>query len=137
MKAIIVDIDGTICHKCDREYWEYDKVKDDSVNYGVVDILRAYDGYLFIKTEDKAEVVLITSRKEDSREVTLDWLLDNNIPFDKLYMRPNNDTREDWKVKKDIYNNIKDKYEVVAVFEDNEECCQMYKDEGLTVFKVI
>jgi hypothetical protein len=40
-------------------------------------------------------------------------------------------------VKKEIYEReIKGKYDVLFVLEDDEECCKMYKDLGLTVLQV-
>jgi hypothetical protein len=41
-------------------------------------------------------------------------------------------------VKREIYEReIRDKYEVLFVLEDNEDCCQMYRSLGLTVLRVM
>lgn len=56
---------------------------------------------------------------------------------DSLFMREDNDHRPAEILKKEIYDNhIKDKYDVVAVFEDDKANCRMWKQEGLFVFQV-
>jgi len=71
------------------------------------------------------------------REETMRWLEDNDIVFDQLYMRATDDTRKDSIVKQEIYDkHIKDKYNVVFVFDDRPQVVQMWRDNGLFVFDV-
>ena len=59
-------------------------------------------------------------------------------PSGKFICKKINDHRPSPIVKKEIYEReIKNKYEVLFVLEDSEECCQMYKELGLTVLKVM
>ena len=54
-----------------------------------------------------------------------------------LYMRKDGDYRPDCIVKREIYEQeIKDKYDVVGVFEDRDSCVKMWRALGLTCFQV-
>ena len=52
-------------------------------------------------------------------------------------MREDTDHRPDWQVKREIYEReIKDKYNVIGVFEDRQQCVDMWRSLGLTCFQV-
>ena len=47
-------------------------------------------------------------------------------------MRSKGDHRSDTEVKKEIYDKyIKDKYNILCVFEDRDKVVKMWRDEGL------
>ena len=63
--------------------------------------------------------------------------LEKKIDY-KMFMRGDADYRPAEILKKEIYDNhIKDKYEVIAVFDDDKNVCRMWKEQGLFVFQVI
>lgn len=141
IKAVIFGIDGVLAEKsADRDYKEYDKVDLDIHIDSSTEILKYYikSGYA---------IFFITGRTEHCREKTTTWILkhfplctfkDDNSGFSKLFMRRDTDHRLAEILKKEIYDNhIKDKYDVVAVFEDDTKICEMYKKEGLFVFQVL
>lgn len=79
----------------------------------------------------------LSGRKESAREYTKEWLKYNNILYDKLLMRKDNDDRKDAIVKKEIYDNIiKDNYNVLFVLDDRDSVVKMWRDEGLDCFQV-
>ena len=52
-------------------------------------------------------------------------------------MRSTEDNRKDAVVKREIYDNwIKDKYNVLAVFDDRNQCVDMWRGLGLTCLQV-
>lgn len=52
-------------------------------------------------------------------------------------MRPDGDHRPDYVIKREIYEReIKDKYDVIGVFEDRQRCVDMWRALGLTCFQV-
>lgn len=54
-----------------------------------------------------------------------------------LFMRKDGDFRPDWEVKKEIYEKeLKDKYEILGVFEDRTQVVQMWRSLGLTCYQV-
>lgn len=156
-KAVIFDIDGVLAKKSpDREHREYDKVDLDlpvDINLKIVNFFgTSYQA-------DRADkIIFITGRKELCRDKTAKWLLSNFQKVAKrksfntyeyyinaydfehstlLFMRDDKDRRPSDVLKKEIYeNHIKDKYDVVAVFEDDPKNVKMFRDLGLFVFDV-
>jgi hypothetical protein len=55
----------------------------------------------------------------------------------ELYMRKTDDYRDDTIVKRELYENyIKDKFNVVAVFDDRPKVLRMWRKLGLFTFNV-
>ena len=71
------------------------------------------------------------------KDQTVKWLQDNHIPFDQIHMRKTNDFRSDSIVKEEIYNeHIKDKYNVISVFDDRNQTVAKWRELGLLTFQV-
>lgn len=85
--------------------------------------------------------LVVTGRSDEIRKLTEDWLLNNGVFFDRLYMRKEGDYREDSIVKSEILDQIKkdynmDLHSIGGVFEDRDQVVKMYRDRGLRVFQV-
>ncbi len=128
-KYIICDIDGTIALMTSRGAFEWNKVGTDRVITFTVDMLHAFRQY---------KVILVSGRDAVCRAQTEQWLHDNNIKYDYLFMREQNDMRCDTIVKKEIYNtHIKDKFNIAFVIDDRKKVVEMWRNEfGLFVFNV-
>lgn len=127
--CIIVDIDGTLALRNGRNPYDFSKVDTDIVNEPVADILRTYINDTY--------VIIVSGRDERCRIATKDWLLENDIYFDDLYMRPENDTRPDEIVKREIYDKyINDNFNVKFVLDDRDKVVKMWRDLGLTCLQV-
>lgn len=135
--AIIVDLDGTIAKKGDRDIYDYSKVHLDTPIKPVVEIIRSlindYDIY--------TDIIYVSGREEMCRKQTLDWIYLNvsnrSTAWSSvdLFMRPTGDNRCDTIIKREIYDNhIKDKYNVIAVFDDRPKVIRMWRSLGLFVF---
>lgn len=124
--CIICDIDGTLALKGDRGIFEYDKVEKDIPNGRLIRIL---------KSLGKDNKIFIFSGREDTcHKETSHWLKSFNIPFDYLVMRKAKDFRDDTVIKKEMYDeHIKDKYDVLAVFDDRPKVIRMWKELNLFV----
>lgn len=123
----------------DKKDWDsfYKNMKDDKPRKDVIKRVRE-----FIKDNEIEEVFIITSRREFARAETFEWI-NKNVPesitdiIGEVYMRGQEDMRPDIEVKKEIYNSVfKDKYDVVAVFEDRPRIIRMYQELGLNVIDV-
>ena len=78
------------------------------------------------------KIVFITGRGESYREPTVEWMNKNKIEYDELFMRPKADRREDFEVKKELYeNSIKEQYKVLFVVEDRASVVKMWRELGL------
>lgn len=128
--AIIVDIDGVLALNDHRSYYDYsENVKKDKCNEVIYAVLQAFN------LTYNVNIILVSGRKSVCRESTIEWLFDNEIPYNNLYMRKAEDNRPDDVIKKEIYDeHIKGKYSVICVFDDRKRVLRMWKNEGLYVF---
>lgn len=135
IKSAIFDLDGTLCdcrHRLshvsgNKKNWDsfFEGIPDDPVVEPVLDVLRAL-------IRDDVAIVLTTGRPEKTRFDTETWLDEHNVPYDKLYMRPDNDTRTDNVVKAQLYEGIKkDGYEVFLAVDDRQSIVDLWRSLGI------
>jgi predicted kinase len=132
--TILCDLDGTLCLKGDRGWYDLDKVGLDDVNTPIANIVRAF--------HEKGYTILYVSGREGndvcSRE-SLRWLQAHDLWFDRsmLLMRMENDTRNDAIVKEEIYKEeIEGKYDVEFVLDDRQRVVDMWRRNGLRCLQV-
>lgn len=131
--AIIVNVDGTIARKGDRDIYDYSKVYLDEP---IMPIVRLVQGL-----GKNRDVIFMSRREEYLYLVTRDWLLQNlsfaSADLFDLFMRPVGDFREDADVKKEIYQTfIEDDFVIDYVIDDRNSVVRMWRDLGLTVLRV-
>lgn len=130
--TIIVDIDGTLAHRCDRNWFDYSKVDQDELDVVVYGIVESY--------AKKGYTILIVSGREgidECRQKTLAWLDKHKVPYYDLMMRKEGDHRRDSIVKKEIYDTlIKDKFDVEFVLDDRQQVVDMWREIGLKCLQV-
>ena len=109
-----------------------DKVHTDTPRNEIIKIIRGYIDYY-----DDINVLVVSGRDANSKTQTMDWL-DVHFPFwNSLYMRGEKDMRCDTVVKEEIYlDYIKNKYNVLAVFDDRKKVVDMWRSNGLNVLQV-
>lgn len=141
-KAYIFDIDGTIADCSHRLHFIAGEHKDWDAFYTACKNDRAIpDTVMLLKMLSifNCDILFITGRPEYIREQTRQWLL-NVVDYNtdpRIKMRKDGDHRPDYVVKREIYEQeIKDKYDVVGVFEDRDSCVKMWRELGLTCFQV-
>jgi len=145
-KAIIVDIDGTIADLTHRLHFImppnkkrnypafFETMAKDTPKKNVIEIVEH-----LAKTY---KIVLITGRPEAWRKATQDWLHEHTVEvwlasLDDLHMRPDDDFISDEILKARIYDEkIKDRYDVIGIFEDRQCVVDMWRKKGLTCFQV-
>lgn len=141
--CIIVDIDGTLAHMDGRSPYDYSKVHTDIVDENVREVVRRYaerDPQLEIPD---TYIIIVSGRDATCAKETMDWLVDNKIPFDEMYMRDpelvdeKGDKLDDTIIKRDIYlKNIKPRYNVRFVLDDRDRVVKMWREQGLKVLQV-
>lgn len=138
LKAIIVDLDGTLAHRNGREWYEYCRCIEDDVDIFIKNMVLLYK-------ENGADVIVVTGRPErDSKrgkcnikQYSEKWLEFNNIPYDKIYTRSEGDYRPDEVIKKEIYEKyIKRYYDVEVVLDDRSKVVKMWREQGLKCLQV-
>ena len=113
-----------------RGTFDWDKVDRDSINLIVAEQVD------FHRTLGR-RIIVVTGRDESCREMTEEWLSFYEIKFDDIFMRPKDDFRKDTIIKREIYNNhIKDKYNVICIYDDRLQVLDMWYELGLFTFNV-
>lgn len=130
-QAIIVDLDGTLCHmNGKRGPFDYEKVDVDDCDHTVRE-------HIIFHWQRGRKVIIVSGRDDSCYELTEKWLDDNRIPYDYLYMRNTEDKRKDSLVKEDIYNtHIKDNYNVIVWYDDRRAVVKHMRSLGIRVYSV-
>jgi hypothetical protein len=133
-KAILCDLDGTLALLQDRPLYDATHADQDLLNNPIANILEVYNHQ---KIQD-ISLILLSARTEKYREVTERWLKKHKLDhYKKLFLRNNDDMRQDTVVKKEIYEqHIKGNYDVLFILEDRDRVVKMWRDEGLTCLQV-
>lgn len=128
-RAIMCDIDGTIAHIGDRSPYDWHKVREDTPDQIIIDLLRRYDNRI---------IILVSGRDSVCRAETMEWLKDNRVPFHHLFMRTEGDNRKDSIVKRELFDsNIRENFNVEFVLDDRNQVVNMWRNElGLMVLQV-
>lgn len=127
--AYIFDIDGTLAHMKGRKPFDWGKVGEDSLDENVAHVLDA------LRFQGR-KILIVSGRSSIAKGETEQWLEENDIKYDALFMRPAGDNRKDAEIKKELYdNNIKDKYNVLGVFDDRDQVVSLWRSLGLTCFQ--
>lgn len=132
LATYLVDVDGTVALRGDRGPFDWERVDEDEPNVAVVRLLEALDGTgLF-------QFVLLSGRSEVCRDATEGWLAKKiGIAYERLFMRDAGDNRPDDVVKREIFDReIRERYNVVGVFDDRNKVVAMWRSLGLPVFQV-
>lgn len=136
MRSAIIDIDGTIADCAHRRHfvagpgkkdWKafFAGIPDDKPVDAVVSVVRALSRVPFA-------IILCSGRQEYLRPVTEAWLRKWFIVYDRLYMRPDKDNRDDMDVKRDLLAKIRgDGYVPQLVIDDRDRVVKMWRAEGL------
>lgn len=139
-RAIICDLDGTLCDTYHRQHymrskrknWKafYDALGDDVAHEFCRDILQMYRQRGF-------KILLVSGRPDEYKPQTQKWLQDHEVQYDALWMRHSGDSRKDFIVKQELYQQfIEGQYDVFFVLDDRDQVVKMWRQQGLTCLQV-
>ncbi len=137
----IVDIDGTIADISHRLSFLKTKPKDWSGFFAAaVDDKPIWEVITVVRALHQAgnTIVVMTGRSESSRALTVRWLSKYRVPFHKILMRTEGDHREDYVIKEELLQDpiFLTGTQDVSVFEDRQQCVDMFREKGIRVFQV-
>ncbi len=133
-KAIICDLDGTLCNIDHRlefvkaKNWKdfFYNIPGDSVNEWCATILAEFN-------DTDIYVVLASGRPDDHQKPTIEWLAQNSIDYNALFMRQRGDFRQDYIVKEIILEfELKTRYEILFTIDDRDQVVTMWRKHGIT-----
>lgn len=133
--CIICDIDGTIAKMGKRSPYDWGKVGIDTPIQKTINIVKG-----LYNSQHETKLFFFSGRDSICREETIKWI-EKHVGISsqdiRLMMRPEKDQRPDTEIKLEIYNNeIKDKYNVIAIFDDRLSVCRQWHNLGLPLFRV-
>ena len=128
--VILVDMDATLClNTSGRPFYGENSASGMLEDVPVEEICN-----LVRQMGEHCLVFIVTGREETAEVVdaTKEWLKKNDIPSDAMFFRPVGDYSPGPDCKRKIYEeNIKGKYNVQFVLDDNSKCVKMWRDQGL------
>ena len=138
--AWVFDFDGTLSNSDQRKHFLEGQKKDWDGWYGAmlldpphVDIVK----FTWIAKREKFASIICTGRDEEYRDKSEEWLFRNVVNYEKMYMRPAGDRRDDTIIKLELYKKIlEDGYNPVLVFEDRNRVVGMWRNLGIRTFQV-
>ena len=145
-KIVIFDLDGTLAlidkrralatkdGKMDWDvFFDRDNIKLDVPNTPVITMAQLLKSQGFT-------IIIFSGRSKVSYRTTRQWLIQNDVPFDDLQMRPTDDYHhymKDSDLKQMWLDTATfDKDDVFAVFDDRNQVVDMWRKNGLTTFQV-
>jgi predicted kinase len=140
-KAIICDLDGTLCNIDHRLHhvrgpgkknWMVfaEGAEFDDLNAWCADILHA------MLTCYDCNVIFCSGRSEEYRRITEEWLDIYVGLSDPLFMRPAKDYRDDALVKEIILDfEILPQYQVLLAIDDRQRVVDMWRRRGITTLQ--
>lgn len=131
-QVVLCDIDGTIALRRGRSPYDQSKVLEDAFDPRM--------NFLLSSLSEKFQIIFLSGR-QDTKQCRYDtekWLKDNlGLSEVTLIMRSEGDFRPDDVVKKELYQKyIKDRYNVVCVFDDRDKVVRMWRNLGLLCCQV-
>jgi Predicted kinase len=129
-RVAVIDIDGTVADMGDRNPFHYHLAGADKPKHDVIEIVKALqDGGIYI--------IFVSGRDGSSYDITDRWLQEQGFTDYTLYMRKMKDSRPDWIVKNEIYDNKIIPYcDIVAVLDDRDQVVYHLRKRGITVLQV-
>jgi predicted kinase len=129
--CIVVDMDSTMCFNTNKRPWYGEGAAEgmikDVPNPGVVAVVK--------ELQRKFPIVVVTGRDMTQATVTKQWLANQGIAPTDFYFRTAGDYRKGVEVKNELINQVLNKYDIVAIFEDCEPIVKMFREMGLTVLQ--
>ena len=137
---IIFDMDGTLADLTHRRHFVEKKPKDwDSFYAGMVGDSPIQPEVMMAQLLKFAghRIIIATGRPRIYNTITLQFLKDNDIPYDAAYLRANKDYRPDTVVKENMLRKMRlNGYDPTIAFDDRKSVVEMWRANGLFVFQV-
>ena len=127
-RAIIFDFDWVLCHlkpESERNNHTWDELPIKGMLY----LIDSIDSRFL-------DIIVLTWRKEKYRNITSDWLYTYGIPFKELIMQEWHTAKKNHVFKREKLLELKEKYDILCVVDDNPDMSEVCKDLWINLLKV-
>lgn len=133
--AVLFDLDGTLCDTRSIEHL----VAGDEPDYRAFHTASAGCPADAVVAEaarrahrEGRAVVIVSSREFIWRDLTMDWLVSQQIPYDGLYLRYSSDFRPAAVVKAELLGHVReDGFEPVEAWENHDAILELWRESGI------
>lgn len=130
--AVIVDIDGTLALPTSRGPYDTSRYHTDELEHRLATLIES-----LATTRDPYQIIVLTGRDEEHRDVLFNWLHDHKVYFDEIHMRAQGDMRRDNVVKLELFDQqIRHRFNVIAAFDDRDRVVRLWRRLGLLALQV-
>lgn len=128
-KAVVCDLDGTLCIMSDRSPFDCTRVEEDTLCVPVKNTLSALHkaGY---------HIILVTGRTAEALEGSKRWLKKYNVNYHEIHCRRKGDFRKDFVIKEEIWIKLIKKYYIEFMLDDRQQVVDHARNKGFKVFQV-
>lgn len=121
----ILDLDGTVALKCDRDIYDGSKCHMDFLIEPVFNLIK-----------DIENLIICTGRDDRFTKETKYWLDKHDIKYKEFHIRKYPDMRPDWIVKEEFWRDISQRYYIDILVDDRNQVCRRARALGLKVAQV-
>lgn len=138
-QAVIVDVDGTLADVRPYRHYvlrpasqkDFDSFHREALN------AKPHNQAITYCTEANRfgfDILVLTGRMEMWREGTQEWI-DKHVPVPTagLWMRADGDRRPDYVVKRKMYEELSQQWEILHAIDDNPSIIQLWNNLGIPV----
>lgn len=141
LHGVICDIDGTMANIEHRQHYVSEGKKDwksflhpDNV---AQDILNPWCRTITNSLRDNHVVIMCSGRVDTLEKTTRDWLFDNKVFYDHIFMRPRDDFRKDNIIKEIILDfEILTRVKPFFVLDDRDQVVKMWRERDIPCLQV-
>jgi phosphoglycolate phosphatase-like HAD superfamily hydrolase len=137
-RAVICDLDGTLCNVAHREHFMRVRPKQREEFHSACvkdEIVKPVQELISIFRSAGYRIVFLTMRPARFRLQTEAWLAAHGVAYDELLMAA--DTRPDAEQKRSMYEEfLHPRYDVRFVIDDRASVVAMWREMGLMVLDV-
>lgn len=132
--CVICDLDKTIAFSTGRSPFDWSRINEDKCDKRLRHLLS------ILCCNYDCKLIFLTGRDEEARDNTEKWLLKNlpeHLEWSLEMKEIDHKFEKGYLFKERFYENeIKNKYNVIAVFEDDENCVNMWRSKGILTCQV-
>lgn len=139
-KAVIVDMDGTLCDVSEVVHLQAEPDGFTAFHHACAQCppFPAVVQWCVDHYRRGHQILIVTGRDDCSRELTVRWLAEHlPVPTAGIHMRRDGDFRSNVDVKREIHRDLESKFDIHAAIDDDPEVVGLWLQIGIPVALVL